>query len=177
MAGVIEKLYGMKEQHHYKTTVRWTGNKGKGTSGYKEFERSHTVSVDNKPDILASSDPAFRGDKTRHNPEELLVASLSSCHMLWYLHLCSEAGVIVTDYMDTATGILVETSSGSGYFTEVTLNPVVTVRETSMLKKAVELHKKANEHCFIANSVNFEVHHNPTCLVQESEKITSTNNG
>lgn len=152
----------MAEQHHYKATIKWTGNKGEGTANYRAYEREHIVSIDNKADILGSSDPAFRGDKTRHNPEDLLLSSLSACHMLWYLHLCSEAGIIVTDYRDNATGIMTETSNGSGHFTEVTLNPTVTVANQSMIDKANELHKKANELCFIANSVNFPVKHRPT---------------
>ncbi|QKX07636.1 OsmC family peroxiredoxin [Aquimarina sp. TRL1] len=154
----------MKE-HNYKATVKWTGNKGKGTSNYKEFERCHTISIEKKPDILCSSDPAFRGDKTKYNPEELLLSSLSACHMLWYLHLCSESNVIITEYSDQATGIMYETCNGSGHFSEVNLNPKTKVTETSMIKKAIELHKKANELCFIANSVNFKVNHNPICLV------------
>lgn len=154
----------MKGQHNYNSSIKWTGNKGAGTANYRAFERSYIVSIDNKPDILGSSDPAFRGDKTKYNPEELMVVSLSSCHMLWYLHLCSEAGVIVTDYIDNATGLMVETSNGGGRFTKVTLNPIVTVEENSMFATANELHKKANELCFIANSVNFEVAHHPTCL-------------
>ena len=153
----------MKGQHNYRTTLKWTGNKGEGTLNYRAFERSYMISIENKPDILGSSDPAFRGDKTKYNPEEFMVASLSSCHMLWYLHLCSEAGIIVTDYSDNATGLMVETPNGGGRFTQVTLYPVVTVKEASMIKKANELHKKANELCFIANSVNFKVEHVPTC--------------
>jgi organic hydroperoxide reductase OsmC/OhrA len=156
----------MNRTHHYKTTIKWTGNTGTGTSGYKEFERSHSILVDNKVEILGSSDPAFRGDSTKHNPEELLVSSLSACHLLWYLHLCSEAGVIVLDYSDSATGIMVETSNGGGQFTEVTLNPTVIVKENSMVNKANELHKKANELCYIANSVNFPVKHNPTAMTK-----------
>jgi len=155
----------MNGQHNYKLTIKWTGNKGTGTSDYRAYDRSHTISVENKVEILASSDPAFRGDKTRHNPEDLLVASLSSCHMLSYLHLCVMGGVVVTDYVDNATGIMTETPNGGGVFTEVTLNPVVTVTEISMTEKANELHKKANELCFIANSVNFPVKHNPTCNI------------
>ncbi|MEP7255532.1 MAG: OsmC family protein [Ferruginibacter sp.] len=158
----------MKGQHDYKLTIKWTGNKGTGTSGYREFERSHTIVSENKADISASSDPAFRGDKTKHNPEELLVASLSSCHMLWYLHLCAEAGVVVTDYVDNATGIMLETSNGGGRFTEVTLNPIVTLSDIGMTEKANALHKIANELCFIANSVNFPVRHNATSKISET---------
>jgi organic hydroperoxide reductase OsmC/OhrA len=151
----------MEKKHHYNTTIRWTGNKGSGTINYKNYERSHTISIENKSNILGSSDPAFRGDKTKHNPEDLLVSSLSSCHMLWYLHLCSEAGGIVIDYIDNATGIMIETLNGGGKFIEVTLHPVVLVKEDAMIDKANELHGKAHELCFIANSVNFPVRHNP----------------
>lgn len=151
----------MKE-HHYKATIQWTGNKGTGTSGYRNYERSHTISIENKTIIEGSSDPAFRGDQTKYNPEEMLLASLSSCHMLWYLHFCSEEGIIVTEYIDHATGIMAEKENGSGYFKEVTLHPIVIVTEESMVKKANELHHKASEFCFIANSVNFPVKHIPT---------------
>ena len=156
----------MEKQHHYNATIVWTGNNGTGTDNYKSYERSHKIIIENKSDILCSSDPAFRGDKTKHNPEELLVSAVSSCHMLWYLHLCSEAGVVVLDYTDSATGIMDEGSNGSGRFTKVTLNPVVTVTENTMVDKANELHKKANELCFIANSVNFPVTHHPTAKIK-----------
>ncbi len=157
----------MNTQHHYKLTLKWTGNTGTGTLNYRAYERSHTIIVENKQDILGSSDPSFRGDKTKHNPEELLLAALSSCHMLSYLHLCVVAGVIVTDYIDNATGIMINTPDGGGYFSEVTLNPIVTVTENSMIEKANELHKKANQLCFIANSVNFPVHHKPICRIKD----------
>lgn len=157
----------MNGQHNYKLTVKWTGNNGTGTSNYRAFERNHTITVDNKTDILGSSDPAFRGDKTKHNPEDLLVASVSSCHMLWYLHLCAEAGIIVTDYVDNATAIMIETANGGGRFTEVTLNPIVTVIEISMTERANDLHKKANELCFVASSVNFPIHHNAISKIAE----------
>jgi organic hydroperoxide reductase OsmC/OhrA len=155
----------MRVEHHYKSTIKWTGNKGTGTDDYRNYERSHQIIIENKSDILGSSDPVFRGDKTKHNPEDLLVSSLSSCHMLWYLHLCSEEGVIVLDYIDNATGIMVESSDGGGKFSVVTLNPVVTVMELSMIGKANELHSRANALCFIANSVNFPVKHNPTAKI------------
>ena len=152
--------------HNYTSTVNWTGNKGFGTTNYRSYDRGYSISIDGKTDILGSSDPSFRGDKTRYNPEELLLASLSSCHLLWYLHLCAEAGVVVVDYSDTATGKMVETANGGGHFTEVTLNPIVTVTENSMIEKANELHKKANELCFIANSVNFTVTHEPVIKIK-----------
>lgn len=154
----------MKKTHHYKTAITWTGNKGSGTSRYDAYDRAHTVSIAGKPDLLCSSDTAFRGDGTRHNPEDMLLASLSSCHMLWYLHLCSDAGIIVTDYTDNAEGVMEETSGG-GRFTEVTLHPVVTVQDASMIEKANALHDQAHEKCFIANSCNFPVRHEAVAVV------------
>jgi organic hydroperoxide reductase OsmC/OhrA len=153
----------MATEHNYSLNTLWTGNKGQGTTSPKDYERSHTISISNKPDMACSSDTPFRGDNTRHNPEDFLLASLSSCHMLWYLHICADAGIIVTAYTDNATGKMVETQGGGGHFTEVTLHPVVTVTHTSMIDKANELHEKANEKCFIANSVNFPVKHEPVC--------------
>lgn len=155
----------MHKQHHYQVNITWTGNSGTGTSNYKTYERSHDISVPQKAMISASSDSAFRGDGTKHNPEDLLVSSLSSCHMLWYLHLCATAGVVVVAYTDQAMGIMEETPDGSGRFTSVTLNPVVTVTDEYMVDKANALHHEANKYCFIANSVNFPVLHQPTCKV------------
>lgn len=155
----------MGNEHYYKATIQWTGNLGEGTTDYRKYERSHTISIENKPTILGSSDTAFRGDATKHNPEDLLLSSLSVCHMLWYLHLCADAGVVVTDYVDHATGILTETPGAGGKFTEVMLNPIVTVKDESMLTKANALHDKAHQFCFIANSVNFPVLHNPVSWV------------
>jgi organic hydroperoxide reductase OsmC/OhrA len=153
----------MAKQHTYVLTTKWTGNTGEGTSTYRSYERSHTISADNKPDILGSSDASFRGDKTRYNPEEMLVAALSTCHMLSYLHLCAVAGVVVLEYTDKAEGTMVETPDGGGRFTDVTLYPVVLVDNESMIDKANELHHQANKLCFIANSCNFPVHHKPAC--------------
>jgi len=155
----------MNGEHNYNLTVTWTGNTGTGTSNYRNYERSHTIKIENKVEIVGSADPAFRGDKTKHNPEDLLLASLSTCHMLWYLHLCADAGVIVTNYQDEATGKMIETSHGSGHFVEVVLNPIVTVTESSMISKANLLHEKANEMCYVANSVNFPVHHQPKAVL------------
>lgn len=153
----------MKE-HNYKAIIEWTGNLGEGTSGYTSYERSHTIQLKDKPVIAASSDPSFRGDPKKHNPEELFLASLSSCHMLWYLHLCSVEGVVVMDYRDEATGKMIEEKNGKGRFTEVILYPKVMVLRSEMIDKAQKLHQKANEMCFIANSCNFEVHHKPTVI-------------
>lgn len=152
--------------HQYRIDVTWTGNTGNGTRNYRGYERSHNINADGKPIITASSDPAFRGDQTKYNPEELLVASVSSCHMLWHLHLCSEAGVIVVSYIDQAIGTMSEEKNGSGRFTEITLYPAVTVSDESMVEKANALHHDANKMCFIANSCNFPIYHKPTCEVK-----------
>lgn len=156
----------MKE-HHYKVNITWTGNRGNGTASYTAYDRDHIITTANKPVLPGSSDPSFRGDATRYNPEELLVASLSSCHMLWFLHLCAAAGVIVVEYVDDAAGTMEETAGGGGRFTEVTLFPVITVTSEEMIEKADGLHEKANELCFIANSCNFPVHHKPIYKIAE----------
>jgi len=155
----------IKTEHHYALTIEWTGNLGTGTSGYRDYTRNHTISVENKPELLGSSDPHFRGDKTRHNPEDMLVAALSSCHMLSYLHLCAVNKVVVLEYKDNATGTMKENPDGSGQFTEVTLHPEVKVKDASMIETANHLHEKASQLCFIARSVNFPVHHIPTTSV------------
>ncbi len=151
----------MDKKHHYTLTVKWTGSKAEGTSSYTAYERSHSIISEGKTEIFCSSDPAFRGDKTKYNPEELFLASLSSCHMLWYLHLCAINGVVVIEYSDNPEGFMTETANGGGHFTDVILRPLVTVTKESMVDKANELHEKANELCFIAGSCNFKVHHEP----------------
>jgi len=143
--------------HSYKAIVQWNADGGDGTKNYRAYSRNHSITTDGKPAILASSDPAFRGDRSRYNPEELLVASLSACHMLWYLHLCAVKGVIVLDYSDAAIGIMEENADGSGQFTRVELHPVVTVSSESDTLAAQSLHQRAHEFCFIARSVNFPV--------------------
>ena len=150
--------------HTYGVTVTWTGNTGTGTSAYRAYERAHDIGVPGKPPILASSDPAFRGDRARYNPEEMLVASLSSCHMLWYLHLCSVEGLVVESYEDIAEGVMVEQASGGGRFTEVVLQPEIRLAAGSSLARARALHGEAHAKCFIANSVNFPVRHEPVFL-------------
>ena len=147
--------------HRYRVSVAWTGNHGSGTSGYQAYSRDHEVSADGRPGIAASSDPLFRGDPARWNPELELVAALSQCHMLWYLHLCAVAGVVVVSYTDDADGTMTETTDGGGYFTEVVLRPRVEVALAEMTETATSLHKQAHTKCFIANSVNFPVRHEP----------------
>ena len=147
----------MATEHKYSLTIQWTGNTGNGTAGYHSYERSHSILIDGKEEIKASSDPAFLGDKTKHNPEELLLASLSSCHMLWFLHLCSDKGIIVTDYIDQPTGTMCIAKDGTGKFTEVILNPLVSVKGNPAPEILNDLHQQANKMCFIANSVNFPV--------------------
>jgi len=156
----------MAKTHHYSLTVEWTGNNGEGTKDYRAYERSHNISVENKVVIAGSSDPAFRGDKKKHNPEDLFVASIATCHMLWYLHLCSEAGIIITEYVDHATATMVETANGGGRFEEVTLNPGVTITSELMRETAQLLHHKANELCFIASSCNFPIYHKPVISIK-----------
>jgi organic hydroperoxide reductase OsmC/OhrA len=143
--------------HTYSTALTWTGNLGEGTAGYKAYSRDHVVRAPGKPDLPGSSDPAFRGDARRYNPEELLVAAISSCHMLWYLHLCAEAGIVVLSYEDEASGTMVEDAAKGGYFTQATLYPKVTIARGSDAARARELHGPAHEKCFIANSINFPV--------------------
>ena len=149
------------KDHAYEVTVTWTGNTGAGTVGYRAYERSHLVSMPGKPDIAGSSDPAFRGAPDRWNPEEMLVASLSTCHMLWYLHLCSVAGIVVLAYQDIAEGVMAERPDGGGHFTEVVLQPEITLAPGADLPRARALHHDANARCFIANSVNFPIRHEP----------------
>ncbi len=155
----------MQEKHHYTVNVKWTGNKGTGTSDYRAYDRDHTIHVDGKHEIYGSADTPFRGDGKKYNPEDMLVSSLSTCHMLWYLHLCADAGIIVVGYVDMAQGTMETPAGVLGRFTEVVLNPIVTVTDGSMIEKANELHDLAHEKCFIANSVNFPVKHKPSCVV------------
>ncbi|RKT33731.1 organic hydroperoxide reductase OsmC/OhrA [Microbacterium sp. AG1240] len=155
----------MNGEHTYRLRARWTGDRGTGTSGYREYDRSVTIDVEGKPSLLASADVPFRGDPERWNPEDLLLASLSECHLLSYLYACVKVGVVVVGYEDDATAALLEDGRGGGAFTEVTLRPRVTVADASMTDAATAAHAQAREWCFIANSVNFPVRHEPTILV------------
>ena len=145
------------KQHVYRVRVEWTGNRGAGTTSYAGYGRDHTISAGAKPPIAGSSDPAFRGDGTRWNPEELLVASIATCHKLWYLHLCATSGVSVVSYLDEAEGIMQEEPDGDGRFAGVTLRPRIVIRAGDDIDKAARLHHDAHGYCFIANSVNFPI--------------------
>jgi organic hydroperoxide reductase OsmC/OhrA len=155
----------MAREHRYAVEVEWTGNRGSGTSDYRAYGRDHVVTGPGKPAIAGSSDPAFRGDATRWNPEELLVASVSQCHMLWYLHLAADSGITVLDYRDAAEGAMVETSEGGGSFAAIVLKPQVVIAIGGDWALALALHEMAHEKCFIANSVNFPVRCEPGCTV------------
>ncbi|HEY3753251.1 MAG TPA: OsmC family protein [Pseudonocardiaceae bacterium] len=154
--------------HTYETQVVWKGNLGTGTSGYRDYGRACELSATDRPTILASADPTFRGDPTRWNPELALLGALSQCHLLSYLHVCTTAGVVVVSYSDDAVGTMAQSGIG-GHFTEVVLRPQVVVASAAMVDNAVGLHADASRACFIANSVNFPVHHEPTVSVVHSE--------
>jgi organic hydroperoxide reductase OsmC/OhrA len=156
----------MSKSHRYATTLTWTGNTGEGTASYRSYERAYEIAADGKPALLGSSDPSFRGDQGRWNPEELLLASISSCHQLWYLHLCAVNGVVVTAYRDGATAVMVEDETGGGRFESAVLRPQVTIAAGSDPDKAIALHHEANAKCFVANSLNFPVGHEASVEVE-----------
>ncbi len=156
----------MAREHVYNITVRWTGNQGSGTSAYSAYSREHVIEAIDKRPIEGSSDPAFRGDTSRYSPEDLLVASVSACHMLWYLHLCVDAGIIVIAYSDAAIGTMEVGSGGAGRFTRVTLRPEVIVEAGADPARAENLHELASSKCFIANSVSFPVLIEPVIKVE-----------
>ena len=158
----------MKGEHHYTVSVEWTGNTGAGTAGYAAYSRDHLIQAEGKPDVPGSSDPAFRGDSARWNPEDMLVASLSACHKLWYLHFCAVEGVTVQAYRDEAEGIMVEDPKRGGAFASVTLKPQVTIAAGGDAALAQALHERAHHFCFIANSVNFPVRCEPRIVIQSA---------
>ena len=151
----------MASEHSYALAAEWTGNLGTGTTGYREYGRNVVLRIDGKPDLLASADTPFRGDADRWNPEELLLAALSECHLLSYLHVAVQHGVVVIGYSDAATGEMVVAPDDAGHFTRVDLRPRVELADESQRSLADSLHAEANRLCFIANSVNFPVHHAP----------------
>ena len=147
--------------HTYTVDVEWQGDRGTGTSGYRDYGRTNVIRAAGKPDLAGSADRTFHGDRDRWNPEELLLAALSQCHMLSFLHVCVRHGVVVTDYRDAATGVMVETRDGGGRFERVDLHPEVTLADETQRELADTLHAEAGRLCFIASSVNFPVHHEP----------------
>jgi organic hydroperoxide reductase OsmC/OhrA len=154
--------------------MKWTGNTGRGTEDYTSYKRDFEIKSKGKLLIQGSSDAVFRGNPEKYNPEDMLVASLSSCHMLWYLHLCSKAKITVTEYFDTPIGYMAEADDGSGRFTEIKLKPVVIIYQQDKVSLAYELHQQAHKMCFIANSVNFSVIINPTITSKQTEKTRDT---
>lgn len=146
-----------RRQHRYAIRLEWTGNLGEGTAGYRSYSRDHQILAADKPPLQGSADPAFRGDPARWNPEEMLLASLSACHQLWYLHLCAVSGVVVTAYEDAAEGEMQEAEDGGGEFVRAVLRPKVTISAGSDAATAMALHHEAHVKCFIARSMNFPV--------------------
>jgi organic hydroperoxide reductase OsmC/OhrA len=156
------------KSHSYDVRVAWTGNTGVGTAGYADYRRDTVTTAGDKDGLLGSSDPNFRGDPARWNPEELLLTSLSQCHLLWYLDLVARAGVVVTDYVDEPSATMVLNSDGSGQFQRVVLRPSVTITDPDDRSRAMELHSRAHDMCFIARSVNFPVDCEPTVGVRQT---------
>src|SRR5262245_51011700 len=147
-------------EHTYRVHVQWTGNRGHGTRSYRDYGREHTISAAAKPDIAGSSDAAFRGNAERWNPEDLLVAAASACHKLWYLHLCADAGVVVSAYTDDAVGTVLD-SPQRGRFTRIVLHPRVMIGAADDAALAAHLHHEAHARCYVANSVNFPIECEP----------------
>ena len=160
-------------QHEYAGHLTWNGNLGSGTETYAGYSREYRVDMSGKASLLGSADAAFRGDREKHNPEDLLLAALSACHMLAYLALCARRGVNVLAYEDNARGTLSTRADGSGRFESVELAPVVTIASTSDRALAAELHHTAHEQCFIANSCSVPVTHSATILTAHTAGIHS----
>jgi organic hydroperoxide reductase OsmC/OhrA len=156
-------------EHNYSLSVRWTGNRGDGTSSYRGYSRDHDIVIPGLPVLKGSADPTFHGDRDRYNPEQLLLAALAQCHMLSFLHVAVRHGVVVTEYLDGATGVMRLNRDGSEQFDSVTLNPQVTVADPAHVGLAEQLHREANEVCFIARSVNFPVRHSPVTVAQPTK--------
>lgn len=154
----------MAVTHNYDVIIEWTGNRGVGTRDYKSYDRDHVIRANGKPDIAGSSDVAFAGDAQRWNPEDLLVASVSACHKLWYLHLCSDARIQVMSYIDQAHGVMVTHAKG-GAFSKIVLRPAITLSREQDIDKARQLHHDAHGKCFIASSVNFPIEVEPEIRV------------
>jgi organic hydroperoxide reductase OsmC/OhrA len=153
-------------EHHYLTNITWTGNTGQGTKTVRGYDREHTIQVEGKPVIPGTSEVSIQGNKVKYNPEELLLSALSACHMLVYLYLCAKANVVVTAYVDKATGTLVETADGGGHFTEAILKPEITIQGEVDADLLNQLQHDANKQCYIASSCNFPVRHQPVYVFE-----------
>lgn len=160
--------------HHYELLINWTGNTGSGTRTLRSYSRNHEVTAAGLEAISASSDPAFRGDPARWNPEQLFLASIAQCHMLWYLGMAAEAGIVVTAYEDRPAGIMIEEANGAGQFKSVTLHPLVTITPGSDAALAKSLHDRVGEYCFIARSIKTPIHHEVTVQIQGQTLLQST---
>ena len=153
---------GRHRTHRYRMTADWLGNLGLGTATYSAYSRDHELSAPDKATTVpGSADPAFHGNPSRYNPEELLLGALASCHMLWVLHLCSIAGIVVTEYSDEAVGEMVEHPDGSGEFTIAVLRPRMVITDATRIPEAIALHDRARGFCCLARSVAFPVKHEP----------------
>jgi len=159
----------MRRVHEYSVGLKWDGNRGLGTRDYLSYARRFRLTVEGKPDIVGTADPAFHGETHLHNPEELLLAAVTSCHMLTYLALCARNGITVSRYADSARGILALQASGEGRFEEIELQPLVAVAPGSDVAAAIQLHERAHELCFIANSCSFPIHCRADVQVDRSE--------
>lgn len=157
----------MSKTHDFKARLVWTGAEDGPARDYASYSRKHEIHIDGKPALLGSSDPAFRGHAERHNPEDLMVAALSACHMLWYLHKTTDNGIVVVAYEDDASATLV-LDPGNGRFVEAVLRPRVTIEHGGDAALALKLHDDAHEECFIANSCNFPIRHEAEIVVAEA---------
>ena len=152
-------MRGMKGEHQYKSHLIWDGNRGEGTSSYGVYGRNYRMIVEGKPEIHGTADTAFRGEAEKWNPEDLFLAAIVSCHMLSYLALCAREHISVLSYEDEATAVMKEDGKGGGRFEEVTLHPVVTIASADHVDRARELHHRAHDLCFIANSCSVPIRH------------------
>lgn len=152
----------MSKLHSYESTIVWTGNRGEGTAKYRGYDRAWEVRTPGKPAIVCSNDPLLGGDPTKPNPEDLLLSSLSACHMLWYLHLACQAKVVVLGYTDSPEGVGETSPNGAGRFLSATLRPTIVLQQLTEQKRADALHQEIHKFCFIARSMNFPVNYKAT---------------
>lgn len=152
--------------HVYKQTIEWTGSKGVGTQTYESYSRDFNLIAENRPVLACSADPVFRGDSSKYNPEDFLLCSVSSCHMLWFLHLCADKGIIVLNYIDHPIGEMESIPGKGGKFIGITLNPIVVITDINRVEEIEKIHDEASEKCFITNSLNFKVKLNSQYLIK-----------